>query len=100
MMARHSAGRGETLQEALGGKRMPCGFKADLPGNCSKAEKSEEGDVFGKLNHAPGDHGWIEWTFRPIQLFPCDVRDSLSTQSRPEPLTLKCKPQSSGLQWG
>lgn len=43
---------------------MPCGFKADLPGECSKAEKSKEGDVFGKLNHVPGDHGWIRWTFR------------------------------------
>lgn len=38
---------------------MSCGFKADLAGDCSKAEKSGEGDVFGKLDHAPEDHGWI-----------------------------------------
>jgi len=35
-----------------------------------------------------------------IQLFPCDLRDSLSAWSRPEPSTFKCKPQSPGLQWG
>lgn len=79
---------------------MPCGFKADLPGECSKAEKSKEGDVFGKLNHVPGTVDGSDGPSGVIWLFPCDMRDSLSTQSRPEPSTLKCKPQSSGLQRG
>ena len=70
MTARHSASRDESLQEALGSERMPCGFKADLPGDCSKAEKSKEGDVFGKLNHAPGDCGWIRQTFRSDPALP------------------------------
>lgn len=70
MTARHSASRDETLQEALGGERMPCGFKADLAGDCSKAEKSKESDGFGKLNHGPGDHGWIGWTFRSDPALP------------------------------
>lgn len=43
---------------------MPCGFKAGLPGDGSKAEESEEGNVFIKLNDAPGDSGWIGWTIR------------------------------------
>lgn len=79
---------------------MSCGFKADLAGDCSKAEKSKESDGFGKLNHGLGTMDGSGGPSGLIQLFPCDMRDSLSTWTRPEPSTLRCKPQSSGLQWG
>lgn len=48
----------------------PAGFKAGLSGDCAKAEQSEEGDVFGKLNHALWDSGWIGWTFRSEPALP------------------------------
>lgn len=76
---------------------MTCGFKArtaprqrSLKREMSLASWST---LLGTTGRSDGHSGLI-------QLFPCDMRDSLSTQSSPEPSTLKCKPQSSGPQWG
>lgn len=76
---------------------MPCGFEAGLPGDGSKAEESKEGNVFIKLNGAPGDSGCIRWTLGLIQLFPCDMRESSvpGEHLNPQPSNANPKPQVS-----